>query len=159
MNRLEFNNLTVIYDIGYRGINKIKLIRALSVTFDIAMLIIAIALGMILENFLISGLLAFTLVIFTNKAVCEVLNKISHNHYEVILRLLRMNKEAIEVRWFNNRYAALVHSHDYDWRWTDLEDLLKTSNYELHDRAYKDKPIHMTLDMSEEIIKITCENK
>lgn len=163
MGKLEFDNLTVLYDTetdySTKRIKKVKRIERLDIAASVILILTSIVIGAMSQNFVV-GLILFLAVMAADIfATLKLMKKISPPHYDFIGWLQRMKSDEIEIGWFNDRYIALVFFSQHGWQARGMKSFLWSEKYKLDDNAKKDEPIHMTIDATKETILITTENK
>lgn len=163
MGKLEFENLTVLYDTetdySKKRIKKVKRIERFSIAISVVVILASIVLGAMSQHFAIAIALILLIMTVDIFAMLKLMKKISPPHYDVIGWLQRMKSDEIEIGWFNDRYIALVFFSQHGWQARGMKSFLWSEKYKLDDNAKKDEPIHMTIDATKETILITTENK
>ena len=161
MGQLEFENLTVVYntetDYSKKNIKRTRRIEILCTVVTFIVIIGASVGAALVENFVLGLILALSLMALDMFIVYKLMKKIAPPHYDFISWINNMEQDEIEVGWFNDRYMA-IYKTDNGWKAQGMKSFLISSKYELEDKAKKDKPIHMTIDLSKETAQITVEN-
>ena len=165
MGELKFNNLTVLYnkdDFSKKSLRKYRLLEKIVGTIFaiIIMLLIAIIaqLKFTITNIIISIIVIIVLMTLIVLTCTSIENKYKPKNYNLIQSIKNKKSDDIEVGWFNGRYIALTYNENHGWQVYGLKRFLHGKDYVLTDNANKDKPIHMTIDTTKEVIEITIEN-
>ncbi|MBO5386678.1 MAG: hypothetical protein J6A59_00820 [Lachnospiraceae bacterium] len=162
MKEINYENLTVIYnnetDFSKKNIMRIKALETSIMLISAICVLICIFVGSWLNTNLVVITVAVLVIIFgVPFMLIELLNKVAPKNYDFIQCINRADN--IEVGWFNSRYIALIHFEGNGWKVKELKRFINNVDYQLNDTAKKDKPIHMTIDVTKEVVEITVENK
>jgi hypothetical protein len=159
MNELEFLNLTVLYNDKTKEMKKTRTMERCCTFVSVIVIIGSLLLFVFYENLLIGLMVSLTTVILSIIALISFMNKIEPPHYEFLSWLRHMKRNEIEIGWFNDRYVVQILSEQHGWCTRDLECFLRNEPYVLIDKSKKGEPVHITIDMTQDLTSVIVKNK
>lgn len=162
MSKIELDNLVILYDTestySKQTMKRVRRVERIGGTISALIAMIAIIVGALMERFLPGLLLTIAIVTIDIVVLLKLLKKISPKHYKFVSCMEKIDKDSIEVGWFNNRYIVLEFNEQCGWKAKSLASFIKTTNYKLIDKAKHNENVKMTIDLTKETIEIICED-
>ena len=168
MGTINYKNLTIKYDnttITIKKLKQIKIFRTIGVIIVSILTLITSVLGVFLLNFenhlVISALLEAIIMLATmlggTVIIVSIEKKLAPKHFEFIDWITRFKKDEIDVTWDGNKYIINMCIKANEWTRRELGNFVDEA-YTLEDKSSKELPIHMTVDLTGEKVRILVDN-